>query len=162
MTCRTPARRRLPLASVLPVVALGMTAIAEPGNDDQDTADLCRRIFDAIDEPAIAFGLQGHKLPPAAYAALDRVIQFTRNCPDGTIVIIGHSDSIGDESFNLAISRLRAQSVADYLRQGGVRADRLRVVGRGSSEPVADNDTRSGRARNRRIELKLETPVDDT
>lgn len=161
MTLRSPAARRLPLIAALLLAVTGPVAHAEPGNDESDTAALCSRIFDAIDEPAITFGLQGHDLRPSAYAALDRVINFARNCPAATIAVIGHSDSIGDESFNLAISRLRARSVADYLQRGGVPPERLRVTGRGSSEPIADNDTRSGRARNRRVELHLAAPAND-
>lgn len=159
MADRCPAPRQLPLIAVLLIATPG--ADAGPGNIEPDTAGLCRRIFDAIDEPAITFGLQGHDLRPSAYAALDRVINFARNCPAGTITIIGHSDSIGDESFNLVISRLRARSVADYLQKRGVPADRLRIEGRGSSQPIATNDTRSGRAKNRRIELRLTTPPGD-
>lgn len=150
MTRTSPARSRWSLALAL------LTVAADPAATAADADELCRRIFDAIDEPAITFGLQGDELRPAAHAALDRIINFARNCPHGTIVIIGHSDSIGDENFNIHISRRRAQSVADYLQRGGVRADRIRIEGRGSSQPLADNDTRSGRAKNRRIELKLE------
>lgn len=156
MNCRSPARRRHPLAALLVIAAMHTPSAAEPATEPEDTRELCRRVFDAIDEPNITFGLQGHVLRTSAYAALDRVVDFAGNCPQGTIVVVGHSDSIGDEVFNLFISRLRAQSVADYLQRGGIPADRLRVVGRGSLEPVADNGTRSGRARNRRIELRLE------
>ena len=161
MTLRSPAARRWPVIAVLLLAVTGPAIHAEPGNDAPDTAELCNRIFDAIAEPAITFGLQGHDLRPSAYAALDRVINFARNCPAATITVIGHSDSIGDESFNLAISRLRARSVADYLQRGGIPPERLRVIGRGSSEPVADNDTRTGRARNRRVELQLAAPASD-
>lgn len=140
------------------MITQGAAAYAEADMSNVDDDALCRRIFDAIDEPDITFGLQGHELRPAAHAALDRIINFARNCPRATIVVIGHTDSIGDESFNMHISRRRAQSVADYLLQGGVRADRIRVEGRGSSRPIADNGTRSGRAKNRRIELQLVLP----
>ena len=143
-----------------PAIALVMVAtgaVADAGAVDEN--ELCQRVFDAIDKPAVTFGLQGHEIRPSAHAALDRVIDFARNCPRGTIVIIGHSDSIGDESFNMHISRRRAQSVADYLQQGGVPAGRIRIEGRGSSEPLADNATRSGRAKNRRIELRHVLPA---
>lgn len=158
MTPCTLARRWLPGIAVLLVANLCPVATAETEAPSSD--ELCQRVFDAIDEPAVTFGLESHALRPAAYAALDRVINFSRNCPQTRIIVIGHSDALGDESFNVAISRLRAQAVADYLMRGGVRADRLRVIGRGSSEPVADNETRSGRARNRRIELVLAAPND--
>lgn len=159
MTRTLPAQRRWALLLVALTIAASPAANAEAGSDTVDARELCRRIFDAIDEPAITFGLQGHELRPSAHAALDRIINFARNCPHGTIVITGHSDSIGDEAFNIHISLRRAQSVADYLQQGGVRADRIAVEGRGSSQPIANNDTRSGRAKNRRIEFQLVLPA---
>lgn len=159
MTRLVPARCRWSLLFVVLAIAASTAASAETGGDTANTRELCRRLFDAIDEPAITFGLQGHELRPSAHAALDRIINFARNCPHGTIVIIGHSDSIGDEAFNIRISLRRAQAVADYLQQGGVRADRIATEGRGSARPIADNDTRSGRAKNRRIELQLVLPA---
>lgn len=119
---------------------------------------LCRRVFDAIGTPDIKFSLSGSELRTASYAALDRVVNFARNCRSGTIEIIGHTDSLGDEAVNLTIGRLRATAVADYLVSRGVRPERLKVNSRGSAEPVADNDTRYGRSRNRRIELQLLPP----
>ncbi len=160
MTRPLPARCRWSLLFVVLAIAVSTAARAETGGDDTaNTRELCRRLFDAIDEPAITFGLQGHELRPSGHAALDRIINFARNCPHGTIVIIGHSDSIGDEAFNIHISLRRAQAVADYLQLGGVRADRIATEGRGSARPIADNDTRSGRAKNRRIELQLVLPA---
>lgn len=158
MTRTGPAHGRWLLAIAVLAFAPAPAA-GDATNDDVASDELCRRIFDAIDEPAITFGLQGHELRPSAHAALDRIINFARNCPRGTIVIIGHSDSIGDERFNTHISRQRARSVADYLLRGGVPANRIAVEGRGSAEPIADNSTRTGRAKNRRIELKLVLPA---
>lgn len=159
MTRNEPARPRLPRVAALLLAALGPAVAAESTVNPQEIDELCRRIFDTIDEPAIRFGLQGHELRPSAHAALDRIVNFSRNCPHATIVIIGHSDSVGDESVNLLISRMRAQSVADYLQRGGIRQERLRVEGRGSSEPIASNDSVGGRAKNRRIELRLVLPA---
>jgi OOP family OmpA-OmpF porin len=65
----------------------------------------------------------------------------------------GHTDSVGSESYNTALSNQRAEAVRAYLLTQGVPADRLDVVGRGESSPVADNETDSGRRRNRRVEL---------
>lgn len=159
MTNALPAHRWWPPLAALLTISISTASHAENVNPAPLDDELCLRIFDAIDEPAITFGLQGHDLRPSAHAALDRVINFARNCPHGTIVVVGHSDSMGDEVFNIHISRRRAQSVARYLLQGGVPADRIRVEGHGSSQPIADNDSRSGRAKNRRIELQLALPT---
>ena len=65
----------------------------------------------------------------------------------------GHTDSVGSASYNTSLSSQRAEAVRSYLLAKGVPADRLDVVGRGESAPVADNETDSGRRRNRRVEL---------
>lgn len=158
MRAALPAWRRAGARAALILACLGSLGAVEAGSDAVDGDALCRRVFDAIDDPHITFGLQSDELRSSSFAALDRIVNFTRNCPRYDVVIIGHSDALGDEAFNIDISRRRAQAVADYLKRGGVSATRLRVEGRGSSEPVADNATRSGRAQNRRIEFELATP----
>ena len=67
------------------------------------------------------------------------------------VLVVGHTDVSGDESYNEALSLKRAESVADHLISTGVKADAIRVIGRGSKEPVASNETREGRAQNRRV-----------
>jgi OOP family OmpA-OmpF porin len=68
-------------------------------------------------------------------------------------VIIGHTDSTGDPDYNLGLSKRRAQSVSDYLVSTGVDEEKLRVLGRGMEDPIASNDTKEGRAENRRVEV---------
>ncbi|MDX1516435.1 MAG: OmpA family protein [Woeseiaceae bacterium] len=132
--------------------------IAAPATIDADHArrmqQLCDRVFDAIDTPDIDFAWDDATLRPAAQPALDRLVNFARNCRRGRILIVGHTDSMGAESYNLWLSRSRAQAIANYLVARGVAADRLLVEGRGSAEPLTTNDTRAGRARNRRIEFR--------
>ena len=67
----------------------------------------------------------------------------------------GHTDSAGDRAFNIRLSEERAAAVAEYLAARGIPRDRLDPVGFGPDEPVASNDTRDGRAANRRIEFKM-------
>ena len=69
------------------------------------------------------------------------------------VLVVGHTDTSGDESYNQALSLKRAESVADYLISRGVEADALRVIGRGSKEPLVSNDTREGRIQNRRVDI---------
>lgn len=68
-------------------------------------------------------------------------------------IIIGHTDDVGKETYNIDLSRRRAQAVADYLVSTGVDAAKLRVVGRGENDPIASNDTEEGRAENRRVDI---------
>jgi outer membrane protein OmpA-like peptidoglycan-associated protein len=69
--------------------------------------------------------------------------------------IVGHTDSTGSDAINNPLSVNRAQSARDYLVARGVNSSRISIDGRGSREPVADNGTESGRARNRRIDIFL-------
>jgi outer membrane protein OmpA-like peptidoglycan-associated protein len=72
---------------------------------------------------------------------------------DTTIVVAGHTDSVGSSSYNQSLSERRAYAVSNYLEDLGVRGSRLDSVGYGESRPKSDNDTSSGRQRNRRVEL---------
>jgi outer membrane protein OmpA-like peptidoglycan-associated protein len=74
---------------------------------------------------------------------------------DLPVHVEGHTDSSGTDEANLVISRLRAQAVADALVEGGVGAGRVTTLGKGAALPVADNDTREGRAENRRVEILI-------
>jgi outer membrane protein OmpA-like peptidoglycan-associated protein len=69
--------------------------------------------------------------------------------------IVGHTDSTGSDAVNNPLSVNRAQSARDYLVSRGVNSSRISIDGRGSREPIADNSTESGRARNRRIDIFL-------
>ncbi len=74
----------------------------------------------------------------------------------GRLRVEGHTDAQGSEATNQALSRQRADAVRQALIARGVPASRVRAVGRGSTVPVADNRSESGRARNRRVEIYLE------
>ena len=71
------------------------------------------------------------------------------------ILIVGHTDSKGSESYNQDLSERRAGSAAAYLREQGLAPARLTTVGRGESEPVATNETAEGRQQNRRVEVAI-------
>jgi outer membrane protein OmpA-like peptidoglycan-associated protein len=75
------------------------------------------------------------------------------------VLVVGHTDTSGDASHNDALSLSRAQSVADYLVATGTREDAIRVLGRGSKEPIASNDTLDGRIQNRRVDILLVAEV---
>lgn len=88
-------------------------------------------------------------------ATLDDVAAVLNRYDQSTIDIIGHADSDGADDYNLNLSRQRASSVAQYLVNRNVLADRLYVDGRGESEPVASNGTAEGKAQNRRVEILI-------
>lgn len=75
--------------------------------------------------------------------------------PDTRVIITGHTDSIGDASYNQRLSERRAESVSSVLRGAGVSAGRILTRGAGQTQPVASNDTEEGRAQNRRVEIVI-------
>lgn len=89
------------------------------------------------------------------YATLDDVAAVLNRYDQSTIDIVGHADSDGSDDYNLNLSRQRASSVAQYLVQRNVLADRLYVDGRGESQPIASNATADGKAQNRRVEILI-------
>lgn len=70
-----------------------------------------------------------------------------------SITVIGHTDSTGKASYNLDLSKRRADAVSKYLIAGGAPAEKMRTLGRGQNDPLVSNDTKEGRAQNRRVEV---------
>lgn len=93
------------------------------------------------------------ELKPGAKSTIDRLAEFMREDPNRQLLIEGHTDAQGEESFNLTLSERRAEEVAAALIARGVNASRLRTVGQGEAYPVASNETNAGRQENRRVEI---------
>ncbi|HQF30285.1 MAG TPA: OmpA family protein, partial [Hyphomicrobiales bacterium] len=91
-----------------------------------------------------------------SYGLLDALAFASQRCPAARIEIGGHTDADGAEDANLALSEARAAAVRDYLVRAGVAVDRLDARGYGEAEPVADNATEEGKAKNRRTEFRIE------
>lgn len=87
---------------------------------------------------------------------LDQVVPVLEANPQVRLVVRGHSDDVGPDEANWALSRQRADAVVRYLEERGVPADRLRLQAYAATSPVAPNDTPQGRAANRRVELTIE------
>ena len=78
-----------------------------------------------------------------------------RRYPDTTVDVLGHTDNVGTADYNQNLSARRASAVAFVLMDAGVQASRVRSFGRGEDEPVASNQTASGRQQNRRVEIVI-------
>ena len=101
------------------------------------------------------FDFDSATLKPEMEAALDDVAaRIAASKGDENLSIVGHTDSTGPEVYNQGLSERRAQSVVDYLAGQGVNVDRMSASGMGETSPIADNGTREGRARNRRVEIQ--------
>lgn len=103
----------------------------------------------------IYFEFDSTRLLPESYPALDSLVHVLNLYPDIDIRIQGHTDSIGTDQYNLALSDGRSQAVYRYLIDQGIAVGRLSFVGYGESKPVAANGTTEGRQRNRRVEFKV-------
>lgn len=106
----------------------------------------------------ISFDTNSAAIKPPLRAVLDPFANSLRDDPSARLRIIGHTDSTGTDAINNPLSLERAQSVRDYLVARGVAPQRVEVIGRGDREPVADNSTEAGRAKNRRVEIFLREP----
>ena len=103
----------------------------------------------------VNFELDSARLTANAKVILDGVADTLLGAPEAKFTINGHTDSTASEAYNQALSERRAAAVASYLQQRGVAESRMQSRGFGEAKPVASNDTDSGRAQNRRVELEL-------
>lgn len=106
----------------------------------------------------VTFDFDRSDLKPQFIGPLSDVAATLNNYPSFLIDIIGHTDSVGSEAYNQALSERRANTVANFVVGRGVLRDRVVAYGRGETAPVASNDTEAGRAQNRRVELII-TPI---
>ena len=107
-----------------------------------------------LDIPSdISFDTNRADIKPNFQPILDRFAQTLNANPATTVRIIGHTDSTGSDAINDPLSINRAANTRQYLASRGVDAGRVAIDGRGSHEPIADNNTTAGRAKNRRVEI---------
>jgi outer membrane protein OmpA-like peptidoglycan-associated protein len=104
---------------------------------------------------ALPFPAGEARLPAAASPTLDRLAELLIQYPRLSVRVVGHTDSVGAEGANLALSQGRADAVKRALVTRGVPADRINAIGKGEAEPIADNASEAGRKQNRRIEIYL-------
>jgi len=130
-------------------------AIAEDGPAGPSSAPPARRV-----NGKMVYTLDGAAFPSGSAQLTARATASLRAlaaaAPAGsTLHITGHTDAQGADEANRLLSQRRADAVRRALAAAGIAASRLRAVGRGEAEPVADNGTEAGRARNRRVEIAV-------
>lgn len=103
----------------------------------------------------VTFAVNSYEVQPQFRSTLDEVARTLSSYEKTFIDVRGHTDPSGGDGINIPLSQNRAQSVANYLASRGVNRARIETQGFGSSQPVADNGTESGRAANRRVEIKI-------
>src|SRR5499427_8550740 len=103
----------------------------------------------------VLFDFDKSAIKPEAAQILDRLVAFMSENKDKRVALSGHTDSIGTEAYNLKLSDRRWMSVRDYVVKKGVESGRVSGQGFGESKPIASNATAEGRAKNRRVEIKV-------
>jgi len=103
----------------------------------------------------VTFDLDSDMVRPGLYNELDRIAQIMIKYPQTSILVEGHTDSTGSETYNQQLSERRATNVKNLLVQRGVQEFRVNILGYGESRPVATNATPEGRQMNRRVEIRI-------
>ena len=106
----------------------------------------------------VTFDTSSYVLKPEFRPTLTDVANSLSQYPNSLVDVLGHTDSTGSSAYNQTLSENRARTVANFLSSQGVSANRIRSQGFGMTMPIASNDTPEGRARNRRVEIKI-TPI---
>jgi outer membrane protein OmpA-like peptidoglycan-associated protein len=135
----------------------------------RDAADELQKQIDALQAEAtdrglvltlgdVLFATGRSEVKVGATSNLNKLVAFLNKYPERKVQIEGYTDSVGSEDSNQGLSQRRADSVRAYLVQQGISSDRLSAVGMGESQPVADNDTQTGRQQNRRVVAVIDNP----
>jgi len=124
---------------------------AVPGAEVKRVGEGIQIIFD--DKSGVNFAFDSADLTADAKKNLDAVAEIFLEFPDTDLMIEGHTDSVGDDNYNMKLSKRRADAVANYLKAKGVAGNRFKVEAFGETRPRFENDTKEGQAKNRRVEI---------
>lgn len=105
--------------------------------------------------PNVHFEFGKYDVLPEYHEDLGKLSDFLQKNPKADVVMAGFTDSIGTEEYNLPLSQRRVESVANFLKQMGVSKDQMALLWYGKTNPIADNSTPEGRAKNRRVEIAV-------
>jgi len=103
----------------------------------------------------LLFAFNSDEIQSTAGENLKELAASLNRYPDSQLLIVGHTDNVGDDAYNQGLSDRRANSAAAYLAAQGVARTRVATSGKGEAEPVATNDTDAGRQQNRRVEVAI-------
>jgi outer membrane protein OmpA-like peptidoglycan-associated protein len=124
---------------------------AVPGAEVKRVGEGIQIIFD--DKSGVNFGFDSSDLTADAKKNLDAVAEIFNEFPDTELMIEGHTDNVGNDDYNMKLSKRRADAVAAYIKSKGVASSRFKVEGFGETRPRFDNATKEGQTKNRRVEI---------
>src|SRR5690606_3971701 len=124
-----------------------------PGAQVERVGEGINVVFD--ESSGVYFDTNKHNINAASSATLSKLAGIFKEYPDTNILIEGHTDSTGPDTFNMTLSKQRAQSVSSYLSSQGISSGRFTTNWYGPNQPKYDNSTVEGRAKNRRVELAI-------
>jgi OOP family OmpA-OmpF porin len=133
-------------------VAAPVAAKAAPAPAPTQPAPAAAKVTYAADA---FFDFDKSVLKPAGKAKLDDLVGKVKGINLEVIIAVGHTDSVGTDAYNQKLSVRRAESVKAYLVSKGIEKNRIYTEGKGEKQPVADNKTKEGRAKNRRVEIEV-------
>ncbi|NLY04363.1 MAG: OmpA family protein [Campylobacter sp.] len=114
----------------------------------------CEKVI-TLDVNSLQFAFDSANIRPESRDTVKQISDFVADKPGYSIKLEGHTDSVGDANYNQKLSEKRAAAVKDVLVDFGISADRITTEGYGETQPIATNDTKEGRAQNRRVEAKF-------
>ena len=138
-----------PAAAPAPAPAPAVTPAPAPAPIVAPTSEKVTYAADAF------FDFDKSVLKPEAKSKLDDLISKTGGINLEVIIAVGHTDSIGTDAYNQKLSVRRAEAVKAYLVSKGLEKNRVYTEGKGKKQPIADNKTAEGRAKNRRVEIEV-------
>lgn len=148
----TPATAAVGCDGALVPASAPAPAPAAPAPAPAPAAPIASKVTFAADA---FFDFDKSVLKPEGRAKLDDLVNKIRGINLEVIIAVGHTDSIGTDAYNQKLSMRRAEAVKAYLQTKGVESNRIYTEGKGKTQPVADNKTAEGRAKNRRVEIEV-------
>ena len=151
-----PAPRQAPPPAPEPAPAPAPAPVVAPPPPPPPAAVRAAPVSEKVTFAADAFfDFDKSALKPEAKAKLDDLVAKTKAVALEVIIAVGHTDSVGADAYNQKLSVARSEAVKAYLVSKGIEKNRVYTEGKGEKQPVADNKTAEGRAKNRRVEIEV-------
>lgn len=150
--CDGAPKKAPPPPPPAPVAAPAPAPVAPPPAPVVPPAPVSEKVTYAADA---FYDFDKATLKPEGKAKLDDLVSKMGGMNLEVIIAVGHTDSVGNDAYNQKLSVKRAESVKSYLESKGIEKNRIYTEGKGEKQPVADNKTSEGRAKNRRVEIEV-------